>query len=161
MSELYDEDVLLWSERQARLLRRRAAGEPVNDADFDWRNIADEIESVGISERRALASNIRTILEHLIELEASPASMPRAGWRSTIARGRVEVGSLLKESPSLEPTLDTVIADELPGARSVAAIALTEYGETPRVRIEEIGYSREQVIGTWFPPEGPSGPTSM
>jgi hypothetical protein len=153
MSDLYDRDVLLWSERQAGLLRRRAAGELVNDAELDWPNIAEEIESVGISERRALASNIRNILELLIKLEASPASMPRAGWRATIARGRVEIAALLKESPSLEPTVDAVIADELPGARSVATIALAEYGEMPRVPVEELGYSRDQVTGAWFPPE--------
>ena len=72
MGGLYDEDVLLWSGRQAELLRRRAAGELVNDAELDWPNIAAEIESVGISERRVLASHIRNVLEHLIELEASP-----------------------------------------------------------------------------------------
>jgi Domain of unknown function DUF29 len=153
MGDRYDEDVLLWSERQARLLRRRAAGELVNDAEFDWPNIAEEIESVGISERRALASNIRNILEHLIKLEASPASPPRAGWRATIARGRVEVAAPLKESSSLAPSLDTVIADELPGARSVAAITLAEFGETPRIAIEELSYSRDQVMGAWFPPD--------
>jgi hypothetical protein len=58
MSDLYDEDVLLWSERQAELLRRRTAGELVNDAELDWSHIAEEIESVGISERRPLASSV-------------------------------------------------------------------------------------------------------
>jgi hypothetical protein len=38
MSEYYT-DILLWSERQAELLRRRAA-ELVIDAGTDWRNIA-------------------------------------------------------------------------------------------------------------------------
>src|SRR5690348_4666817 len=39
----YDTDILTWSERQAALLRRRAAGELINDADLDWLNIAEEI----------------------------------------------------------------------------------------------------------------------
>jgi len=151
---LYDDDVLLWSERQAALLLRRAAGELVNDAEFDWRNIAEEIESVGISERRALASHIRNILEHLIKLEASPASMPRAGWRATIARSRLDVAGLLRQSPSLEPGLDAVIAGELAGARSIAAIALAEYGEAPRAPIEGLHYSRAQVMEMWFPAGG-------
>jgi hypothetical protein len=43
----YDTDILLWSERQAELLRRRAAGELDNEAALDWPNIAEEIESVG------------------------------------------------------------------------------------------------------------------
>ena len=154
MSGLYDEDVLLWSERQAELLRRRAAGEPLDAAELDWPNIAEEIESVGISEGRTLASYVRNILEHLIRLEASPASMPQAGWRATIARSRLDIAGLLKQSPSLEPGLDAVIAGELAGARSVAAIALAEYGEAPRVPIDGLSYSRTHVIEMWFPADG-------
>ncbi|WP_428487199.1 DUF29 family protein [Rhodopila sp.] len=48
MTSLYDEDILLWSERQRDLLRRVAAGEPVNEAP-DWPNIIEEVESVGRS----------------------------------------------------------------------------------------------------------------
>ena len=35
---LHDSDVLIWSEQQADLLRRLAAGERVNDA-VDWANV--------------------------------------------------------------------------------------------------------------------------
>ena len=55
MSDLYDDDVLLWSERQAALLRAIAAGEPVNERP-DWPNITDEVESVGRSDLRAVES---------------------------------------------------------------------------------------------------------
>jgi hypothetical protein len=54
MSDLYDEDIVLWSEGQGELLRRRAAGELVNDAELDWPNIAEEIESVGNEQRFAV-----------------------------------------------------------------------------------------------------------
>ena len=43
----YETDIALWSEHQAALLRRVAAGELVNSAEVDWPNIAEEIESVG------------------------------------------------------------------------------------------------------------------
>nr|WP_294517667.1 DUF29 family protein [uncultured Rhodopila sp.] len=43
----YDADVALWADRQTGLLRRRAAGELVNDSELDWPHIAEEIESVG------------------------------------------------------------------------------------------------------------------
>jgi Domain of unknown function DUF29 len=56
----YDTDLLLWSERQAALLRRAAAGERVNDQ-VDWENIAEEIESLGKSDRRELTNRIRTM----------------------------------------------------------------------------------------------------
>ena len=58
MSDLYDTDILTWSERQAELLRRRAAGELVNDAEIDWPNVAEEIEAVGRTERRACESHL-------------------------------------------------------------------------------------------------------
>jgi Domain of unknown function DUF29 len=52
MSDLYDTDILLWSERQAELLRRSAAGERVSDGELDWPHIVEEIEDVGRSELR-------------------------------------------------------------------------------------------------------------
>jgi Domain of unknown function DUF29 len=55
-SDLYDTDILLWSERQADLLRRHAAGERVNDASIDWPNIVEEIEDVGRSELNSVES---------------------------------------------------------------------------------------------------------
>ncbi len=66
----YDTDLLLWSERQAALLRRAAAGERVNDQ-VDWENVAEEIESLGKSDRRELTNRIRTILTHLIKLDVA------------------------------------------------------------------------------------------
>jgi len=67
----YDTDILTWSERQAELLRRRAAGELVNEADLDWPNIAEEIESLGKTVARELAGRVSAILIHLIKLEGS------------------------------------------------------------------------------------------
>jgi uncharacterized protein DUF29 len=54
----YDTDILTWSKRQAALLRRRAAGERINDADLDWSNIAEEIEDVGKNALRACRSQL-------------------------------------------------------------------------------------------------------
>jgi len=67
MSDSYAADILAWSENQAALLRRLAMGERVNNQ-IDWENVVEEIESVGRSERTALASGIRVILEHLVKL---------------------------------------------------------------------------------------------
>ena len=46
----YDEDVILWAQEQARLLREGRFSE------LDIEHIADEIEDVGKSEKRELAS---------------------------------------------------------------------------------------------------------
>jgi hypothetical protein len=147
----YDGDILAWSEQQSALLRRRAAGERVNDTDLDWPNIAEEIESVGRSERAALSSHIANIIEHLIKLETSPAVEPRAGWEETILRARSEVEQLLEDSPSLRPSLGAAIARQLPRARRLAAAALRLHGEEPRTDIRSLTYDEAQVLGEWLP----------
>ena len=86
MSDLYDTDFLLWSERQADLLRRRAAGELVNDAEFDWLNVAEEIEDVGRSQLRAVESHLAQALLHDLKAEAWPLSREVPHWRAE-ARG--------------------------------------------------------------------------
>ncbi len=73
MSELYETYVVARSERQPALLRRLAAGENINDQ-VDWPHVIDEMETVGRSERSALRSHIAAVLEHLIKLQASPAT---------------------------------------------------------------------------------------
>jgi hypothetical protein len=77
----YDRDVLLWSERQANLLRRRAAGEIANDADLDWLNIAEEIEAVGVSQRRELRSRLIRLLQHLLKWKYHQNCAAEAGAR--------------------------------------------------------------------------------
>jgi hypothetical protein len=71
-SNLYDGDVFDWSQRQAVLLRRRAAGELVNEAELDWPNIAEEIESVGRDQLHAVESFLVQALTHDLKAEAWP-----------------------------------------------------------------------------------------
>jgi hypothetical protein len=68
MAELYDEDIVLWSERQADALRRRAADE------IDWENVAEEIEAVGRGEINATLSQIDNVLRHRLHLLGWPNS---------------------------------------------------------------------------------------
>ncbi|MGD0433194.1 MAG: DUF29 domain-containing protein [Acetobacteraceae bacterium] len=82
MSDLYDDDIVLWSEHQAELLRRRAAGQLVNDTDLDWLNIAEEIEDVGANRLHAVESLLIQALRHMMKAEAWPLSLDAPGWRA-------------------------------------------------------------------------------
>jgi hypothetical protein len=104
MSDLHDSDILIWSERQGELLRRRAAGELVNDAELDWPNIAEEIESVGSSQLAAVRSLLTRALAHTLKCEAWPASREVAHWRAEAVRFRQE--ALDVYSPSMRQRLD-------------------------------------------------------
>ncbi len=154
MSDLYDDDFARWSEQQAKLLRRVAASERVNDQ-VDWENVAEEIESLGRSQEQELANRINTVLDHLMRLQASPATDPRRGWRSTIVRTRAEIERLLRGNRTMRASVPTVIVEELPVAREIAAAALGEHGETPIVPLDELRYTEEQVLDSWFPDPHP------
>ncbi len=150
VSDLYGNDIVLWSEQQAALLRRMGAGERVNDQ-VDWENVAEEIEALGKSDRRELRNRTRTILAHLIKLAISAATEPRAGWHETIIEQRAALRSLLEDSPSLKPTVAQVIADELANAREIALASLAAHNEQPRVDPGSLTFTEDQAVGPWLP----------
>jgi hypothetical protein len=141
---------------QADLLRRRAAGELVNDSALDWPNIAAEIESVGNSERYRIQSHTGTVIEHLIKLQASPAVDPRNGWKITVRNARRGIERSLKTSPCLRREIAEMIADETSAAKHDVAAGLKDYDEQPVVAIEGLTFTEEQVLGPWFPAEPPA-----
>jgi hypothetical protein len=104
MSDLYDDDIVLWSERQAELLRRRAAGELVNEAELDWPNIAEEIESVGSEQRHAVQSLLRQAIVHMLKAEAWPESRDAPTWRADAIGFRIDAAS--RFAPSMRQRID-------------------------------------------------------
>jgi hypothetical protein len=82
MSDLYDADILEWSEQQAALLRRVAAGERLNDASPDWANIIEEVESVGREQLHAVESLLVQALLHTLKAEAWPQSPAVPHWQA-------------------------------------------------------------------------------
>ncbi|HKS87940.1 MAG TPA: DUF29 domain-containing protein [Stellaceae bacterium] len=154
ISTLYDEDFVLWSKQQAEALR--AAGSGTTNRPIDWENVAEEIESLGISQRSALKSQIGRIIEHLMKLEFSPAADPRRGWTGSIDDARNEIERVLEDSPSLRREIDAAIAAETKRTLRKAIRALEEYGEIVSAtvaRLRSRTYTAEQVLGDWFPPE--------
>jgi len=88
MSDLYDTDILAWSEEQAARLRRVAAAERLNDASPDWPNIIEEIESVGREQLHAVESLLVQALAHMLKAQAWPQSLAAPGWRAEAIRFR-------------------------------------------------------------------------
>lgn len=148
---LYDTDLVLWAQTQARALRGAARGS--NERAIDFENVAEEIENLARTERRALASHIAAVIQHLMKLEASPAIHPRQGWQDTIDEARDNIARLLKDSPSLRGEVAGMVRDEMSGARARAQRSLFRYGETPRREIATLAYTEDQVLGDWLPAE--------
>jgi uncharacterized protein DUF29 len=148
--QLYDQDFYLWTQEQAAALRRAKD----SNLPLDWENLAEEIESLGKSDRRELTSQIRRILRHLFKLAASPAEQPRSGWRSTVVDARSEIEGVLEDSPSLRRQIDDLMRAQMKAAAQLASNDLGERGEPAaaiRERLDKGGFTVEHVLGDWFP----------
>jgi hypothetical protein len=151
---LYREDFVAWSKEQAEALRSAAHG-PSNQK-LDWENLAEEIESLGISQLRELKSQIRRVIEHLLKLEYSSAADPRMGWIESISDARNEIEAVLEDSPSLKNEIDAAITAELKRGSRKAIAEIGKHGELNSATVASIraaNYTPDQILGDWFPPE--------
>ena len=80
----YEDDFYAWTQHQAEVLRSM----PAPDNRFDREHVAEEIEDLGKSERDAVRSRIRRIIEHFLKLARSSAEQPRFNWMETIDDAR-------------------------------------------------------------------------
>ena len=100
---LYQDDFYVWTRRQAECLRARRYDE------LDLENLIEEVAELGDTAKKSARRRTRTIIEHLLKLQHSPAVGPRAGWRDTI---RTQRDDLLDD---LTPTLRRELEDDQPG----------------------------------------------
>jgi Domain of unknown function DUF29 len=155
-ARLYDEDFVRWTEEQAAALREAAS--LATNLPLDWENLAEEIDSLGRSQKRELRSRIATIIEHLLKLQYSPAADPRGGWMETIAHERLNIEDLLDGSPSLRSDIYAMISRELSRTIKLVTRSLRDRGEATGetiARIETANYTDEQILGDWFPGDAP------
>ena len=149
---LYDEDFVRWTEQQAEALRSAAHGK--TNQPLDWENLAEEIESLGISQGHELRSQIQRIIRHLLKLEHSPAVDPRRGWVETVNDARNEIELVLEDSPSLKNRIGALIEAELARGARVAIRDLEKYGkvDAPTApRLQAAQHTEDQILGDWFP----------
>ena len=67
-SDLYGDDIRLWSERQGALLRQLAAGQAVSEQ-VDWPHVVEEIEDLGHSEAQPVQDEIAHLTARLAAAE--------------------------------------------------------------------------------------------
>ncbi|CDH47656.1 MAG: DUF29 domain-containing protein [Candidatus Competibacteraceae bacterium] len=133
----YETDFYQWTQQQAALLRQ---GE-FNRVDLDFENIAEELESMGRSERDAVESYLANIIMHLLKWQYQPE---RRGtrWELSIDNGRYQVARKLRNNPSLKPKVSAMVVDEYPQARKNASrqtgLPLATFPEPCPFTVEQI-----------------------
>ena len=138
----YEVDYALWCAEQGALLREGRL-----DA-LDRENLAEEIESLGRSDRREIESRLRVLLAHLLKWRLQPEQR-KGGWRVTIRDQRIQIWKTIKESPSLGRYPATVLAEEYGFARANAA---DETGLPVETFPTECPFSIDQILDAeWLP----------
>ncbi len=113
MSETYDRDFYAWANEQVALLR---AGR-LDEADIA--HIAEEIESMGKTEKRELVSRLKVLLLHLLKWQYQPG-LRGASWEASISVQRNDLDDHLADNPSLKALLPEAIERAYRGAILVA-----------------------------------------
>lgn len=98
MTTSYETDVVAWATEQASLIRAGRFDQ------LDLSHIAEEIEDVGKSEQRELASRMAVLLMHLLKWQFQPDRQSKS-WSATIGVQRERVQRRLATTPSLRPML--------------------------------------------------------
>ncbi|MGD9737924.1 MAG: DUF29 domain-containing protein [Bauldia sp.] len=143
IDNLYERDFFAWTQEQARLLRA------LRPAGIDWENAAEEIESLGRSDKRTIESNLAVILLHLLKWQFQEQAR-KPGWMSSVAEHRRRIAKLVAESPSLRRYPAVVLGEEYELARLKAA---DETGLPLETFPEECPYAIGDVLDPAFVPK--------
>jgi hypothetical protein len=144
-SDLYEADFYAWALEQARLLRARQY-----DA-LDLGNLIEEVDDLGAALKRSARSRIRTIIDHLLKLQHSPAQEPRGGWYDAVIAQRSDLRDELTASlrREIEPDLPKIYDQ----ARAAAATSLRKHEETGAADAlpADCPFTLDQLIDDWWP----------
>ena len=139
----YEADYARWCAEQGALLREGRL------ADLDRANLAEEIESLGRSDKREIESRLKVLLVHLIKYRFQPEGRS-SSWRATIREQRARISKVLRESPSLRDYPSEALAEEY----SFAVPEAMEEAKLPEGIVPDIcPFAIEQVLDPDFLPE--------
>ncbi|MFC7474663.1 DUF29 domain-containing protein [Dankookia sp. GCM10030260] len=162
VGELYERDFYAWTQDQAALLR--AWPEALRPNALDLNHLAEEIEDLGKSQRRAARSLLLQVIQHLLKLRLHPDRQSEQRWKKDVNGFRDQLRDVFAENPSLRAARDELAADlwaravaslrrdlELDGFDSRAAMAPLPDPAEPCFDLD-----REILAEDWFP-QPPAG----
>jgi hypothetical protein len=141
-AELYDRDYVEWTARTAELLR---AGR-FDEADID--HIAEEIEDMGGSEKRAVDSFTTQLLVHLLEWQHQPSGRT-TDWEVSIIKQRGALRKAFRRAPSLRRDFAESLEENYTDAVKIASL---ETGLPKAVFGRACPYAQEQLLDEEFLP---------
>ena len=140
----YEQDFVGWLNTQAELLKTGKVNE------LDIKNLVEEIEAMGRSEKRELESRMIILVMHLLKWTFQPNYQSRS-WANTINEQRRRIGRVIKDSPSLKNSLnDTEWFNDI--WQSALYQAVSETGLDIKIFPEQpIWTTRQILVDDFFP----------
>ena len=144
----YETDFYAWTQAQAAAIRDK------NMAALDIEHLAEEIESLGIADERAITSQLQRLLIHLLKWRYQPTHRSPS-WDTTIDQARDRITDRIVRSPSLRD----YPAQRLPLAyRRARRQAAKETGFPLATFPELCPWTLAQLLDEDFRPEAPTPP---
>ncbi len=144
MKTSYETDVVAWANEQARLIRAGQFDQ------LDLAHIAEEIEDVGKSEQRELASRMAVLLAHLLKWQFQPSKQSKS-WKYTLRTQRKDIAYLLNEAPSLRIKFNDIQWFEIVWAKA-KALAENETGLDIDTFPETCSWTMAEILNEdWLP----------
>jgi hypothetical protein len=105
MRSLYEQDILLWVEETVSKLKAK------DFETLDLDNLIEEVESLGISQKKELINRLIVLLEHLLKRLYVDLPYDYNGWERTIRTQRNNLQVLIKQVPSLKNRWESSFID--------------------------------------------------
>ncbi len=143
---LYDEDILIWSERQAAALRGLALRHDLPN-ELDLTNVIEEIEDVGRSEFHTVESLVGNILSHLLLLRADPDAPAVRGWIAEVTAWNLTFARRITPSMRSRLAMDSLWRD----AVAVAAARLAVWDQAKSATVARLHETTSPFAAADFP----------
>ena len=140
---LHDQDFYAWALGNAALLRDGRLSE------IDIEHVAEELESMGRSERRELVSRLAILFAHLLKW-ANQSERRSSSWRNAIKVQRLDTNDVLADNPSLQAQADDIVRAAYEKSKLLAA---NETGFDEHSFPEHCPWTLEQALDSDYWPD--------
>ena len=149
---LYEEDYYLWLETTGQQLRQIVERQDITSLPhLDWEHLIEEIEALGIEQRRKVVSYLKQLLMHLLLCQywESERAYCGNGWKVEIRNFRDELEFSLNSK-----TLKNYMLEQFDSVYEKARkIAIDKTGLPPNTFPTQCPFTVDQVLHPDFLPE--------
>jgi hypothetical protein len=142
------EDLHAWLLDQASALRARRV------VALDWDQLAEELEAMALSDRKAIVGHLRRLLSSLLKWTYSATKRSERSWKNSILGARLDLSFMLDNSRTLKNQMPELLMTAYKQACLLAGNEMRlEKHEAQKLFPKQCPWSPEQLLDVDFIPE--------